>query len=47
MKILSELSRFGELRVGHELPQRAFECGNVQLMLYNASLWNGHRIHFD
>lgn len=47
MKISSELSRFGELRVGHELPQRAFECGNVQLMLYNASLWNGHRIHFD
>ena len=20
---------------------------SVQLMLYNASLWNGHRIHFD
>ena len=39
--------RFGELRVGDILPERIFECGNVQLMLYNAALWNGHRIHFD
>ncbi len=42
-----ERSRFGELRVGDALPERQFECGNVQLMLYNAALWNGHRIHFD
>ena len=39
--------RFAALKVGDELPQREFECGNVQLMLYNAALWNGHRIHFD
>ena len=33
--------------VGDQLPERQHECGNVQLMLYNAALWNGHRIHFD
>lgn len=33
--------------VGDQLPVRSFEPDNVQLMLYNAVLWNGHRIHFD
>jgi len=36
-----------ELAVGEQLPSREFEPDNVQLMLYNAVLWNGHRIHFD
>lgn len=36
-----------DLKIGDQLPQREFQCGNVQLMLYNAALWNGHRIHFD
>ena len=35
------------LSSGYELPSREFVCDNVQLMLYNAALWNGHRIHFD
>ena len=35
------------LNAGYELPSREFVCDNVQLMLYNAALWNGHRIHFD
>ena len=35
------------VEIGQQLPAREFECGNVQLMLYNAALWNGHRIHFD
>jgi hydroxyacyl-ACP dehydratase HTD2-like protein with hotdog domain len=39
--------RFAGLRVGEQLPNREYEPDNVQLMLYNASLWNGHRIHFD
>ena len=33
--------------VGAVLPQREYQPDNVQLMLYNAALWNGHRIHFD
>lgn len=35
------------LKVGDALPERSHDCTNVQLMLYNAALWNGHRIHFD
>ena len=33
--------------VGDALPERVHTPDNVQLMLYNAALWNGHRIHFD
>ena len=33
--------------VGKALPEREHRCDNVQLMLYNAALWNAHRIHFD
>jgi len=33
--------------VGMSLPERLHTPDNVQLMLYNAVLWNGHRIHFD
>jgi 3-methylfumaryl-CoA hydratase len=40
-------SRFAGIAPGDELPGRAFKPDNVQSMLYNAVLWNGHRIHFD
>jgi 3-methylfumaryl-CoA hydratase len=40
-------SRFAGIKPGDQLPQRAFKPDNVQSMLYNAVLWNGHRIHFD
>ena len=33
--------------LGDKLPQREFKPANVQLFLYNAILWNAHRIHFD
>ena len=33
--------------VGVTLPIRSHSPDEVQLMLYNAVLWNGHRIHFD
>ncbi len=33
--------------VGVTLPTRSHTPDEVQLMLYNAVLWNGHRIHFD
>ena len=32
---------------GDILPIREFNPDNVQLFLYNAALWNAHRIHFD
>ncbi len=34
-------------RIGMAIPERQHYCNEVQQMLYNASLWNGHRIHFD
>jgi hydroxyacyl-ACP dehydratase HTD2-like protein with hotdog domain len=33
--------------LGMAIPERRHDCDEVQQMLYNASLWNGHRIHFD
>ena len=38
---------FSECQPGDNIPTREFVCDNVQLMLYNAILWNAHRIHFD
>ena len=35
------------LRIGYELPGRNFCPDSRQLFLYNASLWNAHKIHFD
>lgn len=35
------------VRPGDDLPQRVFRPDNVQLFLYNAVLFNAHRIHFD
>ena len=40
-------TRMTQIRVGDALPEREFKPDNVQSMLYNAVLWNGHRIHFD
>ena len=41
------VNRLAQLQVGDVLPERELVCDNVQSMLYNAALWNGHRIHFD
>lgn len=35
------------VKVGDELPQRDHKAGIVQLFMYNAAIWNPHRIHFD
>jgi 3-methylfumaryl-CoA hydratase len=39
--------RFADLRVGLELPARAHTATNVSLFMYNAAVWNPHRIHYD
>jgi 3-methylfumaryl-CoA hydratase len=39
--------RIDELRVGDELPSRRHTPTNVSLFLYNAAVWNAHRIHYD
>ncbi|MEM7018243.1 MAG: hypothetical protein AAF512_12990 [Pseudomonadota bacterium] len=35
------------LGVGMALPERIHKPDNVELFMYNAALWNAHRIHFD
>ena len=47
MNAAAPSERMTSLQVGDSLPERDFDCGIVQQMLYNAVLWNGHRIHFD
>ncbi|MGO3742198.1 hypothetical protein [Kerstersia sp.] len=32
---------------GQSLPGRDYRVGTVQLFLYNAAIWNAHRIHYD
>ncbi len=32
---------------GDTLPGRDFKADTVQLFLYNAAIWNPHRIHYD
>jgi 3-methylfumaryl-CoA hydratase len=35
------------LDVGTRLAERTFEPTAVSLFLYNAAIWNAHRIHYD
>ncbi|MEQ9463197.1 MAG: hypothetical protein RJQ10_06020 [Haliea sp.] len=44
---LTERLAGANVQVGDELPGRELKPDNVQLFLYNAALWNAHRIHFD
>jgi len=36
-----------DLEVGTQLPSRTHVATNVSLFLYNAAVWNPHRIHYD
>ena len=40
-------ANLAEIQVGAELPTRDHTPDNVALFMYNAALWNPHRIHFD
>jgi 3-methylfumaryl-CoA hydratase len=35
------------IKVGDALPERSYTPTNVSLFLYNAAIWNAHRIHYD
>ncbi len=41
------MARIEHIHPGDALPQREFKVDNVELFMYNAVLWNAHRIHFD
>lgn len=36
-----------DISIGEELPRRHHTATNVGLFLYNAAVWNPHRIHYD
>jgi len=38
---------YENIQVGDALPSRDHTSGIVQLFMYNAAIWNPHRIHFD
>jgi 3-methylfumaryl-CoA hydratase len=39
--------RLEDLKVGDALPERSHTPSNVSLFMYNAAVWNPHRIHYD
>jgi hydroxyacyl-ACP dehydratase HTD2-like protein with hotdog domain len=39
--------KIAQLNVGDDLPSRDFTPTNVSLFMYNAAVWNSHRIHYD
>lgn len=41
------MARIDDIKPGDVLPGLVNKPDNVQLFLYNAALWNAHRIHFD
>lgn len=41
------MPRIEDIKTGDLLPVREFQTDNVQLFLYNAAIWNAHRIHYD
>lgn len=45
--VLSKAPPISEIVVGNQLPTRSHTPTNVSLFLYNAAVWNPHRIHYD
>lgn len=41
------MSRINSIEPGESLPERSIRHDIVQSFLYNAAIWNAHRIHFD
>ncbi|MCB1747067.1 MAG: hypothetical protein H6977_07760 [Gammaproteobacteria bacterium] len=41
------MPKLERLMIGDALPERHHTATNVSLFLYNAAVWNAHRIHYD
>ena len=41
------MPKLNELKVGQSISGHAYTPTNVSLFLYNAAIWNPHRIHYD
>ena len=46
-RLLPSAPPINEISVGDVLPTRTHTPTNVSLFLYNAAVWNPHRIHYD
>lgn len=44
---MSSLPTIASVQVGMTLPEREHVATNVSLFMYNAAVWNHHRIHYD
>jgi len=36
-----------KIKIGYKIPEEQHTATNVSLFLYNAVVWNAHRIHYD
>ena len=36
-----------KIKIGYKIPEERHTATNVSLFLYNAVVWNAHRIHYD
>lgn len=41
------MPKLKEIEPGQALPERVYTPTNVSLFMYNAAIWNPHRIHYD
>ncbi|MBI3991733.1 MAG: hypothetical protein HY342_00555 [Candidatus Lambdaproteobacteria bacterium] len=41
------MPQFAKLKVGDALPERRRTADTVTLFMFNAAIWNPHRIHYD
>ena len=41
------MPKFNDIKPGDALPERRYVSTSVSLFLYNAAIWNAHRIHYD
>src|SRR5262245_11632785 len=39
--------RFTDIETGMAVPERSYRPTHGSLCLYNAAIWNAHRIHYD
>ena len=41
------MPKLDTIEAGQALPERVYTATNVSLFMYNAAIWNPHRIHYD
>lgn len=47
LPVMSTTRSLQQVSIGDSLPEREHAATNVSLFMYNAAIWNPHRIHYD